>query len=77
MLIHHIILESVHCKFKKDSSQRQSFSKEFLEGYQSGMRTGDKALGMACLTSNVIMIHMTGKPLKVIEEQCQASITQM
>jgi len=55
----------------------QSFSKPFLEGYQSGMRTGDKLMGIGCLSFSVSVIYITGKPLKVIEEQCQASITQM
>jgi len=55
----------------------QSFSKPLLEGYQSGMRTGGKSDAMWCLLFNVFVLHATGKPLKVIEEQCQASITQM
>eukprot|EP00957_Ditylum_brightwellii_P175505 13362466-Ditylum_brightwellii.AAC.1 len=54
----------------------QSFSKQFLDGYQSGMRTGDKSFAMWALLNNVVVLYMTGKPLKVIEEQCQTSITQ-
>eukprot|EP00957_Ditylum_brightwellii_P104264 7942001-Ditylum_brightwellii.AAC.1 len=55
----------------------QSFSKPLLEGYQSGMRTGDKSFSMWCFFYNVNVIYTTGKPLKLIEEQYQASITQM
>eukprot|EP00957_Ditylum_brightwellii_P100346 7649230-Ditylum_brightwellii.AAC.1 len=55
----------------------QSLSKPLLEGSQSGMRTGDKASAMWCFFRHVILQYMIGKSLKVIEEQCQASITQM
>eukprot|EP00957_Ditylum_brightwellii_P058222 4415182-Ditylum_brightwellii.AAC.1 len=54
----------------------QSFSKIFLECYQSGMRTGDKPYAMWALFWHVFLQFMVGKPLNVIEEQCQASITQ-
>eukprot|EP00957_Ditylum_brightwellii_P069413 5269955-Ditylum_brightwellii.AAC.1 len=55
----------------------QRISKPFLEGYQSGMRTGDKAYTMWCLCFYVYVLYATGKPLTLIKEQCQASITQM
>jgi len=55
----------------------QSFSKPLIEGYQSGMRTGDKDFAMWCLFFNIVTLYMGGKPLKFIEEQCQASISQM
>eukprot|EP00957_Ditylum_brightwellii_P018890 1420688-Ditylum_brightwellii.AAC.1 len=47
------------------------FSKPLLEGCQSGMRSGEKAHAMWCLLFHVVLLYMTGKPLKSIEEQCQ------
>jgi len=56
----------------------QSSLKPLLESYQSGMRTGDKSYAMWCLLyHNVFFPFMIGKPLKLIEEQCQASISLM
>eukprot|EP00957_Ditylum_brightwellii_P071204 5412722-Ditylum_brightwellii.AAC.1 len=55
----------------------QSFSNPFLEGYQSGMRTGDKAMSMWCLYFYVILQYIIGKPLNVIKQHYKCSITQM
>jgi len=56
----------------------QSSLKPLVEGYQSGMRTGDKIFAMFCLLGGTISLpYMMGKPLNMIEEQCQASVSQM
>jgi len=67
----------VHTFLFQHVKPMQSFSKPLIEGYQSGMRTGDKDFAMWCLFFNIVTLYMGGKPLKFIEEQCQASISQM
>eukprot|EP00957_Ditylum_brightwellii_P212386 15367210-Ditylum_brightwellii.AAC.2 len=62
----------------QEKSKSESSLKPLLESYQSGMRTGDKSYAMWCLLyHNVFFPFMIGKPLKLIEEQCQASISLM
>uniref|UniRef100_A0A7S4V0M1 Uncharacterized protein n=1 Tax=Ditylum brightwellii TaxID=49249 RepID=A0A7S4V0M1_9STRA len=55
----------------------QSFSKQYLEGYQSGMRTGDKSYAMWCLYFHLLILYMTGKHLKLVEEHCKLYVRQM
>eukprot|EP00957_Ditylum_brightwellii_P104001 7923918-Ditylum_brightwellii.AAC.1 len=55
----------------------QNFSKPLVESHHIGMRNGDKASAMWSVCNTTILLYIIGKPLKVIEEQCKLSVSQM